>query len=146
MEAADATDHSAYRDILMRAYRLPESLAGRTVAGIEASWPQGKRAVVVRFRRGTLLQEAQPDTRLEAGDVLAIAGRQETLVDAANPLLAMEVRDRELLDIPTVTADVVVTKKAHDGETLAALVEGLVPGDLAEVLPAGQDRLRPAAS
>jgi len=141
MEAADATDQSAYHDILMRAYRLPEALAGRTVGGIEAIWPQGFRAVVVRFRRGTLLQDARPDARLEAGDVLAVAGRQEALVDAANPLLGTEVRDRELLDIPTVTADVVVTNKSHDGETLAALVEGLGPRGvfLLKYRRAGQD-------
>jgi putative transport protein len=141
MEAADATGHSAYREFLMRAYRLPEALAGRTVAGIEATWPPGQRAVVVRIRRGTLFQDAQPDTRLEAGDVLAIAGRQESLVDAANPLLATEVRDQELLDIPTVTADVIVTKQVHDGETLAALAEALGPRGifLMKYRRAGQD-------
>jgi putative transport protein len=88
-----------------------------------------------------LLQDARPDARLEAGDVLAVAGRQEALVDAANPLLGTEVRDRELLDIPTVTADVVVTNKSHDGETLAALVEGLGPRGvfLLKYRRAGQD-------
>jgi putative transport protein len=141
MAAGDAPQASAYHDILLRAYRLPEEFAGRTVADVEASWPQGLRAIVVRLRRGTTIEEAGPGLQLRAGDVLAIGGRQEVLVDAANPLLATEVRDRELLDVPTVTADLIVTDKRHDGETLGHLVEAIGPRGifLVKYRRAGQD-------
>jgi putative transport protein len=125
MTPGDAPQTSAYH--LLRAYRLPDALDGRTVAELEAGWPQGLRAIVVRLRRGNAIEEARPDTRLRSDDVLAIAGRQEALVDRANPLLANEVRDRELLDVPTVTADLVVTRRDYDGVTLGKLVEANGP-------------------
>jgi len=127
MTASDSPMASAYREIVLRAYRLPPEFAGRTVADFEALWPKGLRAVVVRLRRGAEIIEADPQVGLEKDDVLAIGGRQEALLDPGNPLLANEVRDRELLDVPTVTADVIVTTHAYDGMTLGEFVEATGP-------------------
>jgi putative transport protein len=127
MTPGDVPPASAYHDIVLRAYRLPAGLANRTAAELEAGWPQGMRVVVVRLRRGQAIDEVGPATRLREGDVLAIGGRQEALVDPANPLLGAEVRDRELIDVPTVTADLVVTNRDYDGRTLGQLVEANGP-------------------
>lgn len=122
MTPGDAPATTAYHEIMLRAYRLPDSLAGKTAAEVENLWPPEQRVVVVRLRRGTTFIDALADTRLQAGDVLAIGGRQEALVGGDNPVLAQEVRDRDLLNVPTVTADVVVTHREYDGMTLGQLV------------------------
>jgi putative transport protein len=109
---------STYHEILVRTYRLPKSLAGRTVAEAEALWPEGFRVVIVRVRRGTQILDATPAMRLQAGDAVALGGRHEVLVGDANPLAAYEIQDRELLDIPSVSADIVLTSKALAGKTM----------------------------
>lgn len=120
-EAADPGLMSAYQEIVVRAYRLPPSLAGRSVAELEGMWPAGRRVVVARIRRGGEIREVNPSTGLEAGDVLALAGRQESLVGDVNPLPGEEVHDRELLSIPVVSGDIVVTDRSVAGQTIEAL-------------------------
>jgi putative transport protein len=65
----------------------------------------------------------QPDTMLQAGDCVALAARHEALVAASNPLRSEEVDDPQLLDIPTVEIDVVVTRKDLAGHSLAEVGE-----------------------
>lgn len=108
---------SAYRDLIARAYRLPADLAGRTVAEVEAAWAKGLRAIVGRLRRGDALIAATPETRLEAGDILMVSGPQRALLDASNPLRD-EVHDRELLEVPVVSADIVLTNRRLAGRPL----------------------------
>jgi putative transport protein len=52
----------------------------------------------------------------KAGDVVAVAGRREALVNLFGD--AEEVEDRELLDVPVEAVDVLVTNKALDGREL----------------------------
>jgi putative transport protein len=63
--------------------------------------------------------EFGPDTVLQAGDVVAVSGRREVLVNMLQT--ATEVEDRELLDIPAEAVDVVVTNKAIARKTLIDL-------------------------
>jgi putative transport protein len=125
LQTADPNVGSAYREILARAYRLPPSLAGRTVAQVEALWPPHSRVIVGRVRRGDALIEALPAMALESGDVLAVAGRQDALLAADAPLRD-EVLDRELLAVPTVSADLVLTNRRMSGQTLSALGRDVV--------------------
>ncbi|MFE1599769.1 aspartate-alanine antiporter [Methylobacterium sp. ID0610] len=106
---------SAYRTIEMRAYRIPDDpgVVGRPVREI---WP-GLRVFVERVRRGDRILEADGTTVLQPGDVAAISGRRERLVDALSPMLE-EVQDRELLDVPAEVVDVFVTSRAVAGKTL----------------------------
>lgn len=105
---------SAYSEIIFRAYRLPAEFAGRTVAQLEALWPWERRATVGRLRRGATLIAAMPEMRLEAGDIVAVSGAQRALLDASNPLRE-EVLDAELLDIPIVSAELVLTHRRIAG-------------------------------
>ncbi|HUL83099.1 MAG TPA: TrkA C-terminal domain-containing protein [Gammaproteobacteria bacterium] len=108
---------SAYHAFVARAYDVPASLAGRSVAALEASFmPQ--RAFVERVRRGGEIVAAEPDTVLEAGDRVAVSAGHETLVANANPLCATEVDDAELLDIPTIEVEAVLTRRDLAGLTL----------------------------
>src|SRR5262245_13119249 len=61
------------------------------------------------------------DLRLRAGDRVALAGCHEILVGDKNLLVGYEVNDRELLDIPVLTLDVIVTSKAVAGRALGDL-------------------------
>lgn len=109
---------SAYRAIELRAYRVSQD---RTVVGLPVReiWP-GLRVFVERLRRGPTIIEADADTVLEAGDIVAISGRRELLVETINPIL-QEVQDRELLDLPAEFVDVFVTNRQISGKTLQDL-------------------------
>ena len=51
--------------------------------------------------------EAEPGTTLEAGDVIALSGPREFIVEQIGPA-AEEVEDKELLDVPVTSADVLL--------------------------------------
>src|SRR5205814_523962 len=57
---------------------------------------------------------------LKEGDVVAVAGEREVLVNILGAA-AVEVEDRELLAVPVEGVDVLVTNKDVDGKTLAEL-------------------------
>ncbi|CAG4923718.1 aspartate-alanine antiporter [Paraburkholderia saeva] len=105
-----------------RAYRIPEGgpVVGLTVGKAEASAPEGTRLYIERIRRGGVVQEAKVDDVLQAGDIVAIAGRREQLVQVLGPRGA-EVDDPELLAVPAEGVDVYITSKEVDGKTLTEL-------------------------
>ena len=117
--------NSAYRPLATRAYRLPASFDGLTVAELESRWPADHRAKVLRVRRGEALLDSVPAMRLQNGDVIAVAGQSTALVGESNPLEHHELHDRELLEIPAVSADLLLTNQALAGRTLRALAEQL---------------------
>ena len=102
---------SAWHRFELRAYRIAERapIAGLSVAAAEAKFPE-HRLFIQRARRGEAIIEAAPDLVIGAGDVVAVSGRRETLVEVLGPR-AEEVEDRELLDIPVSVVDVLVTSK-----------------------------------
>jgi putative transport protein len=116
---------TAYRPIVVRGYRLPAAFDGLTVAEVEHRWPPEYRAIVARVRRGDALLEALPAMCLREGDVVAVAGRSDALIGQPNPLEAYELHDRGLLEIPTVSAELVLTNRKLAGRTLRDIVEGL---------------------
>jgi len=108
-------------DVMVRAYRLPQSLAGRTVSAVENLCTSG-RVTIERLRRGSALVDVTPTTPLEADDVIAIGGRRPAVI-ASSGVLGDEVDDSELLDVPRVSADLVVTNRKVSQSTLGALSE-----------------------
>ncbi len=118
--SASATAGTAWHEFGMRAYRVREgsSAVGMTVAQAEAAYPEA-RLFVERIRRGSTIIEATSGEVFQVGDVVAVAGRQETLVSLLGG--ASEVEDRDLLAVPVGSFDVFVTSKALDGKTLEAI-------------------------
>lgn len=112
---------SAWHHFIVRTYRLSADApqVGLTVAEIEASRPD-VRLFVDRIRRGDEMITATEDTKLEAGDVISIAGVRGTL-RALFDVGAEEVEDAELLAVPAEGVDIVVTKRASEGKTLSDL-------------------------
>jgi putative transport protein len=110
---------SAWRKFEMRAYRLVEGspLIGLTVAAAEARVPE-HRLFIHRLRRGERILEAAPDMTIEARDVIALSGPRQIIVELVGPR-AEEVEDRELLDVPITTADVLLTIPKLAGTNLA---------------------------
>jgi putative transport protein len=107
----------------LRAFRVKDGglAVGKTAQEAEALVP-GQRVFVLRLRRGSEIMEATADTRVQAGDVVAVAGRREVLVNLVGAG-AEEVDDRELLAVPVEGVDVYVTSKEVDGKTLAELAQ-----------------------
>jgi putative transport protein len=114
---------TAWHQFELRAYRIAEDgrAVGKTVQEAEGFLPE-ERVFVQRIRRGGRIIDATADTVIQAGDVLAIAGRREVLVNLIGQA-AQEVDDRELLAVPIEGVDVYVTNKEVDGKTLVELAK-----------------------
>lgn len=112
---------TAWHHYELRAYRVKEGgrAAGLTVLEAERLLPS-ERVFIERIRRDGKVQDATVDTVIAAGDILAVAGRREILVDLIGSV-AEEINDQELLAVPAGGVDVFVTNKAVDGKTLAEL-------------------------
>ena len=109
---------SGWRRFEFRAYRVP---AGAPIAGLTVGEAEARavddRLFVQRIRRGADILEARPELELMASDVVAVSGRRETLVSMVG-VRAEEVEDRELLDIPISSADVMLTNRDLVGRTI----------------------------
>lgn len=111
---------SAYRYIELRAYKVTAAsgLIGKPVGQLLP----GVRVFVERVRRGSKILDADANTVLQDGDVAAISGRRELLVENIGHDLE-EVQDHELLDVQAEVLDVLVTNKKVSGKTLQQLSE-----------------------
>jgi putative transport protein len=118
----DPSVHSAYQMIGVRAYRVTDpSYCGITIAEFESRFPN-QRLFVERLRQNNRIIESTPETKIQLGDILAIASRTETLIADASQF-GVEVSDPGLLDYPSETLDVMVTRKEVIGNTLGELAE-----------------------
>src|SRR5205809_744545 len=105
----------------LRAYKVQPGgkAAGLRVAEAESLVPD-TRIFILRIRRGGEIMDATADTVLKEGDVVAVAGAREVLVNVLGAA-TQEVEDRELLAVPVEGVDVLVTNKEVDGKTIAEL-------------------------
>src|SRR4029077_18845945 len=92
---------------------------GLRVAEAESLVPDA-RLFILRIRRGGGIMDATSDIVLREGDVVAVAGEREVLVNILGAA-AVEVEDRDLLAVPVEGVDILVTNKEVDGKTLAEL-------------------------
>jgi putative transport protein len=115
---------SAYKHFVMRAYRVPEKMAGKSVAEIEAEFSP-ERVFVERVKNAQGLLDAEPDLRLLAGDLIVLSGRPGVLGGAGNPLRPDEVEEPQLLDVPAITVDHVLERKDLAHRTLTEIVDVL---------------------
>src|SRR5687767_9088708 len=135
---------TAWRRWEMRAFRVQPGgrAAGLTVGEAEArarqmqvtptvgalaiqakAVPSYVRLFILRIRRANgAIEEATEDAVLGEGDVVAVAGAREVLVNVLGAN-AEEVEDRELLAMPVEGVDVLVTNQAIDGKMLVDLVQ-----------------------
>lgn len=119
--AAPGSEGSAWHQYETRAFRVAADsrLAGKTAAEAEALLGLAQ-VFIERLRRAGKIEEARATTVIQAGDILAVAGRRDILVNVIEHA-AEEVDDVELLSMPVEGVDVYVTSREVDGKTLAAL-------------------------
>jgi len=115
--APENSGDTARREIEARAFEIADNLVGLTVAEAEARVPEHQKAYVEQIRRGNEIISPAPQERLQAGDIIAVAGLRGFLVEYASRI-GTETDDRELLDIPVEILDVVVTNKDVAGKRL----------------------------
>ena len=111
---------SAWQQFQIRAFAItPEQKAcGKRIGEVE-SLNKESRMYVERIRRAGRIIEFDADTVLQAGDVVAVSGRTESLVALQGR--ATEISDQQLLDVPVESVDLVVTRKDVNGRTLLDL-------------------------
>jgi putative transport protein len=117
----------AWHPFEVRAFKIaPDSQVNdKTVAQVEAMFPEQARMYVLNVRRNGSVENATADLVLRSGDVASVVGPREevvALVGRDSP----EVDDPKLLSAPIEGIDVYVTSKAVDGKTLTEL--GNLPG------------------
>ena len=122
----------AYKEWSIRAHRLADAWAGRTVADLERL-ASPERVFVERIRHGSQILDGTPEAVIDAGDVIAIGARRRVLLGGTLPLGA-EVEDRALLEFPMASLDIVVTKREVVEQPLSVLAakhgRGVVLGKL----------------
>lgn len=104
---------------IVRAYRLPTEMAGKTVGQVnaEAGNLQGK---VLRIKRGSKLLESSPDLELKEGDAVSfIAGID--VHERARGGNAEEVLDPDLLNYQVTTREIIVSDVKVVGKNLKDL-------------------------
>ena len=136
---------SAWHRWEMRAFRVQPGGKVNGLRAIEAeALVPNARVFVLRLRRNGVIEEATADTILREGDVVAVAGTREALVNIIGERVklaavggaresvvsvsnvSIEVDDPELLSVPVEGVDAYVTNKEVDGKTLSELAK--LPG------------------
>ena len=114
---------SAWHRWELRAFRVQPGgkAVGLRAAEVEALVPDA-RIFIQRIRRNGTIEEATADTVLKEGDVAAVVGPREVLVNVLGTA-TQEVDDPELLNVPVQGVDVYVTNKSVDAKTLAELAK-----------------------
>ena len=108
-----------YRKFQARAYEVSKA-AGWTVKEIEMQI--GRRTVVERILRGGQDVDPKPDTVLEAGDHILLAGPSAAIVAVA-PMLGKEIEGEHVMrSVPGDVLEVYVTRREWHGRTLAEIV------------------------
>ena len=113
---------TAWHHYELRAYRVRQGglVVGKTAAAGRVPDPRTSASSSNVSAATERSMDAPADTVIQAGDIVAVAGRREVLVDLIGAA-AEEVDDRELLAVPVEGVDVYVTSKDVDGKTLAEL-------------------------
>jgi putative transport protein len=79
---AETVGQSAYARFVVRAYQVVNpKLLGQRWSEWSNTWPE-MRVFVLRVREGIQIVDANPDTVLTAGSVVAVVGRRRVLVEA----------------------------------------------------------------
>jgi putative transport protein len=111
---------TAFAHFVARAFRVSGSggNGNRNVADFERAG--AGLFSVERVRHGAAVMDAEPETLVAEGDVVAVVGRHEAVLKA-RAVFGEEVADMDLLEFPLETADVVITNKRLVGKTLREL-------------------------
>jgi len=132
----------SYVAVDVQAYRLVNgAVAGHEVADAEKSLSsEHARLCIQQVRRGNKVFAPAKADVLMAGDVIAVSGSRERLLEVQSRL-GVQVVDPLVMDIPFESAHVVVTNKAVAGKSLLEIVRLVDPHGvhLRRIRRVGQD-------
>jgi putative transport protein len=111
-----------YKKFQARAYEVSQA-AGMTVGKIEAVI--GRRAVVERILRAGTEVAPSPETRLEAGDEILLAGPSAVIVTAASTIGPEIEGEHVMRAVPGEVVEVLVSARELHGRTLTEIVDRL---------------------
>ncbi|SAK69060.1 Aspartate/alanine antiporter [Caballeronia glebae] len=100
--------------------------AGHTIGELEKRF--GDKISVQRVQRDRSVIKPQPAVVLKAGDLVVVGGRREALVEAI-AAIGEEVFGGGVADVYVERADVMLTRRALHGLTLAQVRERAAPAD-----------------
>jgi putative transport protein len=108
VSSGDVPALSGWTAAALRAYRLEnQQWFGRSVGDLLAANPEYR---VINVVRGGEIMPVGKGLLLQAGDIIALGGRRETMTEKMG-LIGPEVSDKTALDIPIDAAEVLVTNK-----------------------------------
>jgi putative transport protein len=114
--------NSAYTDWFLRVFRVTsKNWIGASVSAIEKQDPH-IRIIIERLRKNGKITDPEPGMIIQEGDIAVVAARHSVMLEKLNDI-GQEVQDRELLDFPLVTLDVMISQKDVAGKSLRELAE-----------------------
>lgn len=121
IKPVNGNSETGWHEYIMRAYRLKTlgKFAGKSVSAAEKSVQD--RVFVENIRRNGKIIPFDENTVLAVGDCVAVSGSHDTLVYWSNN--SEEISDRDLMDIPIETVNVIITNKNINGKRLGNLAE-----------------------
>jgi aspartate-alanine antiporter len=109
-----------YRRLQARAYEV-STAAGRSVGDVERGI--GQRVAIERIVRGSTDVEARPETTLQAGDQILLAGSRAVVI-AAGKVVGPEIEGEDVMrSVAGDVIDVLVGNAQLHGRSLAEVVE-----------------------
>ncbi|RKS85087.1 putative transport protein [Orbus hercynius] len=110
---------SAWNQYVIRAFKLANGtpIISKKIADVENM--TSNRVFIEAIRRNNKTIDFDDNSVLQQGDILAVSGRYDDLVELSHHL--EEINDAELLKIPVESVDVLITSKHADNKTLLEL-------------------------
>jgi len=107
------------RQLELRAYRIPANgTSAKTVRQLESLFPE--RVYVTRIKRNSEVIKVDPDTAIQANDLIALSGNARSLL-AAPGLIGPEVDIADITEVMGEVLEVCILNKKVVGHTLGEL-------------------------
>ncbi|MFD2651668.1 aspartate-alanine antiporter [Brucella rhizosphaerae] len=112
-------EQEAAPDLVGRIYRIDKA-AGKTIAEIEAKTSVDNAITIERVKRANEIIGVARDLRLEADDIVLIAGRRKGVV-AIGGDIGVELQSSDGMEVVVAIRDVTITAPEFAGKTVAAI-------------------------
>lgn len=112
-------EQEAAPDLVGRIYRVDKA-AGKTIAEIEAKTSVDNAITIERVKRANKIIGVAQDLRLEADDIVLIAGRRKGVV-AIGGDIGVELQSSDGMEVVVAIRDVTITAPEFAGKTVAAI-------------------------
>ncbi|MBU0686848.1 MAG: aspartate-alanine antiporter [Candidatus Margulisbacteria bacterium] len=117
---------SWYKSLILRGFRVANNaIVGKKISDLESMFPA--KVAVEKIKRGDTLMDFDPNTVIENGDEIALAGGLKGLIQGEK-IIGPEIDDQGLIDIMGEIMDVCVLNSKVVGQTLGELSQAIGHG------------------